>query len=334
MTKPVLTKPRGDVHAFPAKVCAMLAQIRAKRQNAQNEERSMVKRRKDLDQWFQSNGDPGEVCAKKKATPEVLRLHADRRELFHLQSAEYKRTLDAIKASRVVQAWLAEKADALIDMGMEGRISDDLLDDAIDELTRQAPEMPLFSIAAESAKAEKGAARPGSEHVDRHDGTTAEIDASVPIMEMTLAPKTKNRLRDMGLSTIRDVAAYLCDYGEDSLGRCVKDKAELSRLVDCAKPIIGQIMLGDDPPNPQGRPESEPDPDYRKRPVEHLAAIERHGVQIVPDGAIRCLKNAEIERIGQIGKLSGVYGLSVTDCEAITQAIEILQNQKAAPAAA
>jgi hypothetical protein len=171
--KPVLKKPKGDLAAFPAKICALLGQVRVQRSNAQNEERSMVKHRKSLDQWFTKNGDPGETCATKHPTDEESRLHAERLDLYRRQSAEYKRVVDAIKLSRTAQHWLAEKADSLIDMGMEGRISDDMLDDAIDELIKQAPDLPLFSITEHE---DKGKAKPGSEHIDKHDGTTVSMD--------------------------------------------------------------------------------------------------------------------------------------------------------------
>jgi hypothetical protein len=302
ISKPTLTKPKAAFTAFPSKICAMLAQIRVNRQNAQNEERSMVKRRKQLDQWFEKNGDPGESCEKKNPTPEDLSLHAERRETYHLQTAEYKRTNDAIKSARTVQNWLAEKADSVVDMGMDPKLSDDFVDDAIDELIKQAPEMPLFSIAKEPTEAE-----PGSEHVDKHDGTIEPIDG----------PKIGGQY-------------YVSDPNDPTAWAIVRvdgrkaGSVYFTTIQKTSKAWKGEPQIDFDEVDWRA---DDTAVSYLDRPVEHLTTLERHGSQIVSDAAVRCLRNAEISTIRQIGKLSGVHGLSVTDCEEITQAIEILQKR-------
>jgi hypothetical protein len=314
ITKPVLIKPKGELHAFPAKVCAMLSQIRAKRQNAQNEERSMVKRRKELEQWFTQNGDPGETCSKKNPSPEDLRLHAERRELYHLQSAEYKRTNDAIKASRVVQSWLAEKSDALVDMGMEGRLSDDHLDDAIDEITRQSPAMPLFGINEPQAP-EKGAVKPGSSHLDTHSGKIVE-------MRQGWNERPTSDLTQFGIT--REVVDRLVAFGRETLGQV--DDLGTSTVHGISAAAMDAVRLA-------LKRVQRAKWSYLDEGVEFLLTVEQHGHQLVSDSVVACLKKAEVEKIRQITKVDGIYGLSDGDKEDLAKALDILEKRHKSKAA-
>jgi hypothetical protein len=91
------------------KIWAKLVEVSAKRKKAKSEEQQFIEHRQFLEK---------EIVKHEKGTRDRGRL-----------CVEYYDTLEAIKGARVAAKWLADKADKIIDKGIDGKLWEDADDD-------------------------------------------------------------------------------------------------------------------------------------------------------------------------------------------------------------
>lgn len=177
----------------------------------------------------------------------------------------------------------------------------------------QAQDQP----AAEDEDGDEKLFPKGSEHLDKHDGTTEPMKSRPVIGRQYFISDKANAL----------IWAVVRVDGPEKKGRfcvtIVKHSAKWDR-----DPVIDfeDYESREDSTDYSESQDHEP-ADYRDLPVDHLQTIEAHGAPLVSDAAIACLKRAEIETIRQISKIDGIYGLSDEDKKAIGTALERLEKQ-------
>lgn len=199
---------------FHPRVCAMLVDLRVRRQNSANEERNMIAYRNTLKSWFSKTGDAGDA-PDPKASNEQRALHSERLKVFSSKCVAYTRTLMSIDQARLLKNWLAGKYDSVIDLAINGRLSEDALDEALAKLGEDAPPMPLFHIEPDDEEAEAAAAGPVGEKKKPSDLKVAvppsaaiAFDAGTSMADVGIAEKSVLGLRDVGLITLGDLMKF------------------------------------------------------------------------------------------------------------------------------